>query len=82
MWSEGLLQNTPTLESGYVTINETTAYFLSATHDYFISFKTKNYDTDNQVYIGYYDYNRQMLALDCLDHSGEILLRCVRDVKM
>jgi hypothetical protein len=80
MWIENIPQNTPSLESGYVSIGDNSSYFLSATYDYFISYNTKDFTTDNQLYMGYNDADdRKVLALDCLGKT--IRLRCVRDVK-
>jgi hypothetical protein len=83
MWIEGLLRNTPTMESGYASVSTNQSFYLSATHDYFISNTLMGFSTDNQLYLGYNDEdNRQVLSLDCLNNSGYIRLRCVRDVKM
>jgi hypothetical protein len=82
MWIEGVLRNTPQLESGYASIGQNSSFFLSSTYDYFVSYSLKDFTTDNHLYLGYNDTgDRQVLALDCLDASYNVRLRCVRDVK-
>jgi hypothetical protein len=89
MWIENIPQNTSEMEAGYLSIGANDAFFLSSTYDYFISFKLRNYTTDNHIYLGYNDTgDREVLALDCLTDGNynsadaRIRLRCVRDVRM
>jgi hypothetical protein len=80
MWIENIPQNTPTMESGYLNVGTNNSYYLSATHDYFVSYDYRNYADYNQMYLGYNDTgDRKVLALDCLGNT--IRLRCVRDVR-
>jgi hypothetical protein len=69
MWIEGLAQ-----KDGYS--------YLSATYDYFTSYKMRNLTGNNHLYLGYFDNNndRHIISLDVLDRNN-IRLRCVRDVK-
>jgi hypothetical protein len=70
MWIEGLPQADD-------------KYYLSATHDYFVSYDLRNFATDNKFYLGYNNYgDRKVMALDVLGKLGNgIYLRCVRDVR-
>jgi hypothetical protein len=56
--------------------------YLTATYDYFVSFKTRNLSGDNHLYLGFFNNNgdRQIISLDVLD-QGNIQMRCVRDVR-
>jgi hypothetical protein len=56
--------------------------YLSATYDYFASFKMRNLSGDNHLYLGFFNNggDRQIISLDVLDQNN-IQLRCVRDVK-
>jgi hypothetical protein len=82
MWIEGVLQNTPEMEKGYLDIGSDDSYYFCATRDYFVSYKLRSYDTENSIYLGYNDYgDRKVIAFDVLDKSGQVRLRCVRDVK-
>jgi hypothetical protein len=93
MWIENIPQNTAQMELGYLTINKNESYYFSATHDYFVSYKTwdvnKNgdyangdYGDDYGLYMGYNDKDdRKVIANDCIDNTGLIRLRCVRDVR-
>jgi hypothetical protein len=56
--------------------------YLSATYDYFASFKMRNLSGDNHLYLGFFNNggDRQIISLDVLDRDN-IQLRCVRDVK-
>jgi hypothetical protein len=82
MWIEGILRNTPELESDYVSIGQNCSFYLSSTYDYFVSYSLKDFATDKHLYLGYNDTNdRQVLALDCLNNYYYVRLRCVRDVK-
>jgi hypothetical protein len=56
--------------------------YLSATYDYFTSYKMRNLTGNNHLYLGFFNNNgdRQIISLDVLDQSN-IQLRCVRDVK-
>jgi hypothetical protein len=69
MWIEGLPQ-----KDG--------CSYLSATYDYFTSFKMRNLSGDNHLYLGFFNNggDRQIISLDVLDRDN-IQLRCVRDVK-
>jgi hypothetical protein len=83
MWIEELLQDTPDLEEGYLDIPANNSYYFCSTYDYYVSYKLRTASKYNHVYLGYFDRDdRQVLALDCLDASGQIRLRCVRDVRM
>jgi hypothetical protein len=56
--------------------------YLSASYDYFVSYKLRNLTGDNHLYLGYFENNndRHAPALDVLDRDN-IRMRCVRDVK-
>jgi hypothetical protein len=85
MWIEGVLQNTRSMESGYLDIPTDQAYFLSSTYNYFVAESLKSYTSDNHKFLGYNDNSdRKVPSIDCLDSDkySKIRLRCVRDVKM
>jgi hypothetical protein len=69
MWIEGLAKKDD-------------ASYLSATYDYFTSYKMRNLTGNNHLYLGFFNNNgdRQIISLDVLDRNN-IKLRCVRDVK-
>jgi hypothetical protein len=80
MWIENIPQNTVKDEAGYVSLNQNSAYSLSCTHEYFITYDIKGNAPYDKKYVGYNDTNdRKVLALDVSDKT--ITLRCVRDVK-
>jgi hypothetical protein len=81
LWIEGILQNTPEMESGYVNIGTDDSYFLSSTHSYFVD--NANSATNNKKYLGYHDYfDRKVMALDVIGNGKKgVRVRCVRDVR-
>jgi hypothetical protein len=79
MWIANLPQDTPEMESGYISPGTNNSCYLSATHDYFYTFALRNYTEDNQIYLGYNDDgNRKVLGMDVTGKT--VRLRCVRDV--
>jgi hypothetical protein len=89
MWVEGLLRNTPAMESGYASISYGSSFYFCATQDYFVTYDDNlknfiaNYTDDYHRYLGYNDTNdRQVMAMDAINNWGSVRLRCVRDVKM
>jgi hypothetical protein len=69
MWIEGLLQSY-------------NSFFLSSSYSYFVSSDLKDYTDNNKFYLGYNNTgDRQVLAMDVLDNSGSVRMRCVRDVR-
>jgi hypothetical protein len=73
MWIENIMQTTG-------------GYALSASHDYFITYDLRNETEFNQGFMGYNNYyNRRVMALDIVSGgnsgSGNVRIRCVRDVK-
>jgi hypothetical protein len=72
MWIEGLLQGQ--------------GYYLSCSHEYFINYAVRNYESDNKTYLAYIDYSdRKVLGMDIFGYWNKyyhsLKLRCVRDVK-
>jgi hypothetical protein len=77
MWIEKIPQNSNAID-GISGDN----YFMSGTYDYFKTYNLRNCSDYYHTYLGYNDYwDRKVPALDVWDHSGQIRLRCVRDVR-
>lgn len=80
MWIEDIPQSAVSMESGYASINNNEAYFLSGTHAYFYTYDLRDNAPNNRIYMGYNDYfDRKVLADDIMDKNLQV--RCVRDLE-
>jgi hypothetical protein len=80
MWIEDIPQDAVSMESGYATISNNDAYFLSGTHAYFYTYDLRDNAPNNRIYMGYNDwFDRKVLADDIMDKGLHV--RCVRDLE-